>query len=232
MIEELLIKNGEELLGLKVLVTNYSLNKQNIDLISILALDEVYQLVIVEYRKGKYNQTIGRGLMQLDYINEHESEFKLLISDLKLGLEKKVIYKPRLLVIGEDFSEYDLYAIRQLPYPIELIKVQTYEEGLVILNKQFVSLKTQTFKFNVPAHYHQLFNELCEFIFSLGDEVVGIGFNNTYTFRKIKAFLRVEFLDTIVLSYQKAGQLVISQVSKRSELENIYHHLEEAYNEG
>lgn len=227
IIEDILIKNSEELLGLKILFTNYPLDNQNIDNVAILALDEVQQLVVVEYRKHKYHQTIGKGLMQLDYILKNESKFKLLINDLKLASAKEIIYKPRLLVIGEDFSEYDQYAIRQIPYNIELIKIQTYANGFLNLHKQFINLRSQVFKFNVPTLYKQLFNELCEFVFNLGDEVVGVGVNNTYTFRKIKTFLTVDFNHGFVISSPKG----IVNITNRADLEAIFSQVEVIYNE-
>lgn len=188
-----LTQNGSAVLGLTIIANHYPINHDMSNQIEFLALDEAKQVVVIEQRRGKYGQIIGRGLMQLDYIKEHPSEFKLLVTDQGIN-PNEVIWTPRLVVIGDDFNEYDQYAIRPLPYPIELIKVVMLEEGWMLFEKSFVSKKTQEYQFSLACTEAEsaLFHELIQMVLSLGDEVVGTGIRNQYYFRKMKNFMVID----------------------------------------
>lgn len=213
-IEKILLSFGEALFGIKIIKTNYIIDASNNNIIFALGIDENKQLVVIENRLAKVNATIGKGLMQIDYISDHESEFKLLLRDLSFN-QHEVIYNARLLVIGDDFNIYDSYAINRLPYPIELIKVKLLEKDLLFISKTFVNKRTQYFNFAISKDCENLFMDILDFIYSLGDDVVGFAKGDQFNFRKIKNFLNLSFKNQeIILTYQ------VNNINKTSIIKN------------
>lgn len=225
-----LTQNGEVVLGLTILASRYPINQDLANQIEFLALDEAKQIVVIEQRRGKYGQIIGKGLMQLDYIKEHPSEFKLLASDQGVNLNE-VIWTPRLVIIGDDFNEYDQYAIRPLPYPIELIKVVMLEEGSMLFEKCFVSKKTQEYQFSLACSEAEgtLFHELVQMVLSLGDEVVGTGFRNQYYFRKMKNFMSIDTKSTLEVRLIHPSQPKSYLIKTMKDLESLFPLIEATY---
>jgi len=67
---------------------------------------------------------INQGLFHLDWLMDHQAEFKLLVLD-KLGkgtCESIEWSAPRLLCIAGDFTRYDEHAVLQMNRNIELIR--------------------------------------------------------------------------------------------------------------
>lgn len=193
--QKIIEENCFELLGLQLIDSNYNIQSHPGEIIETIGIDENYQLAIIEYRQGKYSQTINKGLFFVDYINNHLSEFKLLVVD-KLGQElaKQVTYKPRLICIGDDFNHYDEYAINQLPLDIDLIKFQSFTRGFVVIEKgvcgrRQIRVREESFKNSIKEK--ELLEEIRKFVLSLGDEVVESDFGLFLSYRRIKNFMYI-----------------------------------------
>ena len=232
-LQELINESSEQLLGLRIIASHYAPRLDPSNLIPLIAIDENNQIVLVEFRKGKYNKLIQKGLMQLDYVKEHLSEFKMLLLDAGFD-SKMMVWIPRLLILGDDFNEYDGYAIRQLPYPIELIKVQFLEKEVVLFEKIYISRHLQDYQVNLPTdlHLQALLRETLQFLTSLGDEVVGLGLQNQYNFRKIKQFCRIEWDESLIIHFKIRNKLFSRTFRSVEELEKLSSLIEEAYDKG
>lgn len=228
-------ENLEELLGLTLVSSNYQVQSHPNEIIDTIAIDENFQIVVIEYREGKFGQTINKGIFHMDYIKNNLSEFKILITD-KLGKEvgKNILYHPRLISIGDDFNRYDEYAISQLPLEIDLIKLQAFTKGMIILEKAFQGLKQNHFHFNYifkNEEQKQLYNHISQFVLSLGDEVTESGFNGFLSFRRIKNFMYLIFKDEIVISLKLRGQYRTYQVKTIGDFNRLKANIESAYDQ-
>ncbi|MCK9536321.1 MAG: hypothetical protein M0R05_01830 [Bacilli bacterium] len=188
MIKNIIADNAYELLGLKVIATDFIISDSHNKIIDIIGYDENNQLVIIEFRSGKYGPIISKSLMYIDYIVKNPSQIKLVINE-KLGydLASSIYLNPRLISIGDDFNQYDEYAIKQTPYMIDLIKYQIFNNKYLLLEKNYQSKKIDQMKVN-PQEKTALSRMICDYILSLGDEVCEIGTGKVYTYRKIRNF--------------------------------------------
>ena len=60
--QKIIEENCFELLGLQLIDSNYNIQSHPGEIIETIGIDENYQLAIIEYRQGKFSQTINKGL--------------------------------------------------------------------------------------------------------------------------------------------------------------------------
>jgi hypothetical protein len=180
--------HAHDLLGLQVLAVDHVISGHNNEVIDLIGYDENKQLTLVEFRAGKYGPVIGKSFKHIDYIMKNPSWIKLLINE-KLGydLASSICLNPRLIAIGDDFNQYDEYAIKQPPYMIDLIKYQLFDNKYLLLEKNYQSRKIDQI---APGTREKtaLFRVIRDFILSLGDEVCEVGNGDLYAYRKIRNF--------------------------------------------
>lgn len=129
-------KHLKELLGIQFLETEYSTGPRHGGRIDTLGIDENGCPVIIEYKRSLNENVINQGLYYLDWLLDHQGEFKLLVLD-KFGkdLADKIDWSnPRLLCIAGDFTKYDTYAVEQINRNIELIRYSYYGDDLLMLD--------------------------------------------------------------------------------------------------
>lgn len=201
---ELVIRYMESLLGLRLLAEDFSIDPRNNEKIETLCLDENYQLVIIEYRCGKFGKIINKGLVFADYIKQNPSIFKMLVTE-KFGSEivQNVNYNPRLVIIGDNFNRYDEHAIQQIHTVIDLIQIALYDKNYLVLEKKYQSMQVDHSKFHhtfKDAKEKSIYQTISRFVLSLGDEVMELGRDDFLVYRKVKSFMYVSLLDEIELT--------------------------------
>lgn len=197
----------EDILGITIISKDLKLFN-GLEAVEVLGYDENYQLVIIEYRSGRFSNTINKGLILIDHINKNTSIIKTQLNE-KLGYElsNTININPRLIVVGDDFNKYDEHAIKQMPYTVDLIKYQAYSYNLIVFEKLYQSqaksvLKNSyTFKNDVELN---LYKAVSEYILSLGDEVSEVIVDNFIAYRKISNFIYLVFEDGVELKLKKA----------------------------
>lgn len=198
-IKKVILNNSEELLGLYIIKENFSLEIINYktDTIECLCYDESYQLVLLEFRLDKYSHVVRNSFMMLDDIKNNPSKIKVMLMDyLNQDIVKNLNMNPRIIVLGEDFNEYDKYAISQMPYTVDMIKVKLFNNNLV-LEKIYEARKENIINRNLIKNY--IFEDLNDFILNLGDEVEAIGSNYFVSYKRIKNFLYIILKDNIII---------------------------------
>ena len=125
----------ETFLGVRFLATEYSTGKTHKGRIDSLGLDENGCPVIIEYKRHTNENVINQGLFYLDWLLDHQAEFRWLVME-KLG--KDVADKiewggTRLLCIAADFTKYDGHAVAQINRNIELIRYKLFGSDLLLL---------------------------------------------------------------------------------------------------
>lgn len=225
--KKLVEENLEELFGCSLIASDYLISEESNLKIDALGIDDNYQLVVFEYKLGKFSKLINKGLMIIDYINEHLSEFKILINDLLKEEARNVMYLPRLVVVGDSFHKYDGYSISKLPYNIELINVNLYNKDLVLIEKKHVSRNVDVsgLKYRIDGDIKYLFDELVNFLVSLGDEVTLFANGNVVFVRKIKTFMYIVFEEGLNIFMNNK----MKQIKSIKDLEKAFLDIEKEY---
>lgn len=232
-IRDLIEENIEELLGVKIIFKDLNLLGTN-DLVEVLGYDENFQLVVIEYRTGKFSSTVNKGLVYLDFIKNNSSKVKTLING-SLGYEvsNSLKFTPRLIVIGDDFNKYDEYAIQKMPFVIDLIKYQIYDNKYLLLEKTYQSTNNDIgdnkYVFKNQDEFN-LYKRISEYVLSLGDEVTEINENNYIVYRKIKNFLYIMFDSGIELKLKKNNYKTI-KIKNMKDFEKAQIEIELCYDE-
>lgn len=134
-LQTLLEGQMEAFLGVRFLATEYATGKTHRGRIDSLGSDENGCPVIVEYKRHSTENVINQGLFYLDWLLDHQAEFRWLVMET-LGKETAEHIEwtgTRLLCIASDFTRYDQYAVQQIPRNIELIRYKLFGEDLLLL---------------------------------------------------------------------------------------------------
>lgn len=134
-LQTLIESNLEALLGVRFLASEYSTGKTHAGRIDSLGLDENHCPVILEYKRALGENVINQGLFYLDWLMDHQAEFKLLVME-KLGKPAADAIDwtaPRLVCIASDFTKYDGHAVQQMNRNIELIRYRKFGTELLLL---------------------------------------------------------------------------------------------------
>jgi len=208
----------ETLLGVRFLASEYATGKTHKGRIDSLGLDENGCPVIVEYKRQSNENVINQGLFYLDWLLDHQAEFRWLVME-KLGKETAEQIEwtgTRLLCIAADFTRYDQYAVQQIPRNIELLRYKLFGDDLLLLelvNAQSVpdatAAKTPTTPESeppVPAakpskdkslseqleqatpEIRELYAQTTAFLLALGEDVQEKSLKLYTAFRRLKNF--------------------------------------------
>jgi len=220
-LQNLIEANLEPLLGIRFLATEYSTGKTHGGRIDSLGLDENNCPVIMEYKRSVGENVINQGLFYLDWLMDHQAEFKLLVMD-KLGKTAADAIDwsaPRLVCIAADFTKYDGHAVQQINRNIELIRYRRFGDELLLLelanatsggNGKAVTAKpTKGAAEDVPTksaprdrsfaewlpllppHLTELLSSLEDYVASLGDDVQRKELRLYLAFKRLKNFATV-----------------------------------------
>ncbi|HGO6081722.1 TPA: DUF5655 domain-containing protein [Burkholderia cenocepacia] len=127
--------NMPTFLGVRFLASEYATGKTHKGRIDSLGLDENGCPVIIEYKRQSNENVINQGLFYLDWLLDHQAEFRWLVME-KLGkdvAEQIEWAGTRLLCIAADFTRYDQHAVQQIPRNIELIRYKLFGDDLLLL---------------------------------------------------------------------------------------------------
>lgn len=134
-LQALIESQMEVFLGVRFLASEYSTGKTHKGRIDSLGLDENGCPVIVEYKRHSNENVINQGLFYLDWLLDHQAEFRWLVME-KLGKEHadKIEWGgTRLLCIAADYTKYDLHAVAQINRSIELVRYKLFGDDLLLL---------------------------------------------------------------------------------------------------
>ncbi len=207
----------EVLLGVRFLATEYSTGKTHKGRIDSLGLDENGCPVIVEYKRHINENVINQGLFYLDWLLDHQAEFKWLVME-SLGKETAEAIEwngTRLICIASDFNKYDEHAVQQINRNIELMRYRYFGADLLLLelvNAQTVAQiigsssdesgrrtaasgsrdKTQGERLaEASPELVELFQTVCSYSEQLGDEVQRKELKLYTVFKRIRNFMSV-----------------------------------------
>ncbi|WP_371370036.1 DUF5655 domain-containing protein [Pseudomonas sp. QL9] len=134
-LQSLIEAQMECFLGVRFLASEYATGKTHKGRIDSLGLDENGCPVIVEYKRHSNENVINQGLFYLDWLLDHQAEFRWLVME-KLGKEaaEQIEWSgTRLLCIAADFTRYDQHAVQLIQRNIELIRYKLFGDDLLLL---------------------------------------------------------------------------------------------------
>lgn len=230
-LQTLIEDNLDPLLGIRCLATEYSTGKTHAGRIDTLGIDENDCPVILEYKRSAGENVINQGLFYLDWLMDHQAEFKLLVLE-RYGKESADAIDwsaPRLICIASDFTKYDGHAVQQMNRNIELVRYRKFGPELLLLELvNAVSAKAKapgskpakttgaaptskkgTGKDKTAAQWladlspsvASLFATLEGYAFSLGDDVQRKDLRLYVAFKRLKNFVTVVFQRDRLLLY-------------------------------
>jgi predicted transport protein len=154
--------NLENLLGVRFIASEFNTGDRQRGRIDTLGIDQDGAPTIVEYKKSSKENIINQGLFYLDWLVDHKGDFTIAAQE-KLGAEIQIDWSnPRLILIAEEFSKYDKYAVNRIGANIELWTYRLYQENIIQLEQIFIasdsSKKTRTKKRARGDHRKQHYN--------------------------------------------------------------------------
>lgn len=212
-LQTLVEKNLEALLGVSFLGSEYSTGPKHGGRIDTIGIDENRCPVIIEYKRSTNENVINQGLFYLDWLLDHQAEFKLLVMD-RLGKEvaENIDWTgPRLLCIAGGFTRYDEHAVKQMNRNIELIRYRRFGDELLLFelvnatsaspgsgatssnSSTSVAYKTISQMLSeMQGPLLDLYDELQAYLLALGDDVQEKTLKYYVAFKRIKNFACVE----------------------------------------
>ncbi|NTV82000.1 MAG: DUF91 domain-containing protein, partial [Candidatus Aminicenantes bacterium] len=210
--------NLDSLLGIRFLRSEYQMGKTHGGRIDTLGIDENGCPVIIEYKRAIKENVINQGLFYLDWLLDHQAEFKLLVMD-KLGKDAadRIDWSaPRLVCVASDFTKYDEHAVKQINRNIDLVRYRKFGPDLLALDlvwrttaddlditdqgekkpkaKKGPESDDDKLEKTVEAldpEMRDLYESLRSFILALGDDVSQRRLKLYYAYARIKTFASV-----------------------------------------
>lgn len=209
--------NMPNFFGVTFLATEYITN--NGGRMDSIGIDENYCPVIFEYKRSQNENVINQGLFYLDWLLSHKDSFKVLVIEkLGLEVAAKIDWTmPRVICVAGDFNKYDESAINQMNRNISLIRYKKFGENLLMLeqlnqnvvkpledvevsldnsvySKKEIKSKKEYKSFDdyfaqAGKERQQLYNEIRDYILSLGDDITESKLKLYVAFKKIKNFV-------------------------------------------
>ena len=177
-----------------------------------IGIDENHCPVIFEYKRSMKDNVINQGLFYLNWLLDHKDSFKVLVIE-KLGLKATEDIDwtmPRVVCIAGDFTKYDESAIKQMNRNISLIRYKKFGNDLLMfeqINENVAATIPETEPIaNKPKAVYKtfekqlatadenvkiLYQDLTNYILSLGDDISETHLKLYAAFKKIKNVVTV-----------------------------------------
>ncbi len=176
-----------------------------------IGIDENHCPVIFEYKRSVKDSVINQGLFYLNWLLDHKDSFKVLVIE-KLGLKAAETIDwtmPRVICVAGDFTKYDESAIKQMNRNISLIRYKKFGDDLLMFEQINENVATaisdvepsnnrksidKTFEeqlANADQAIKTLYQDLSNYILSLGDDVSETHLKLYSAFKKIKNIVTV-----------------------------------------
>ena len=221
-LQTLIEQNMEIFFGVRFLKSEYVVTNGRMDSIGI---DENNSPVIFEYKRSQNENVINQGLFYLDWLLDHKADFKLLVID-KLGKEAadNIDWSvPCVICVAHDFTKYDMHAVNQMQRNIKLVSYRRYDNGMLLLehlNTPIVKpimenvgdengTKNSTQKTHleklaaISENMKNLYHSICDFIESLGDDIVSNQLKLYLAYKKVQNMVCIEIYNKQIILFLK-----------------------------
>lgn len=249
--QNLIEGNLQTFLGIGFLASEYSTGKTHGGRIDSLGLDENHCPVFIEYKRSVGENVINQGLYYLDWLMDHQAEFKLLVLEKvgKAAADGIDWSAPRLVCIAADFTKYDGHAVQQMNRNIELIRYRKFGDDLLLFElvnasmasanktKQGKTIKPlpaptgagtdKTYAEHLsalPKDLQLVLTSLVNYVKSLGDDVQPKELKLYMAFKRLKNFATVVLARKGILLYLHLDPAPVLKTLKNArDVSNIGH---------
>ena len=136
-LQDLFEKHLRPLTGIDFLDSEYSTGRRHSRRIDTLGIDEAGRPVVIEYKRSRDENVINQGLDYLDWLEDHQAEFRELVRK-RLGEARPIDFRTlRLLCIASEFPRQDWIAARDSRRRIELLRYRRYGDAYMALEWVF-----------------------------------------------------------------------------------------------
>ncbi len=221
-LQTLIEQNMEIFFGVRFLKSEYAVTNGRMDSIGI---DENNSPVIFEYKRSQNENVINQGLFYLDWLLDHKADFKLLVID-ELGMEAadNIDWSvPCVICVAHDFTKYDMHAVNQMQRNIKLVSYRRYDNGMLLLEhlntpitKPIIEnvgdengIKNSTPKTHleklatISENMKNLYHSICDFIESLGDDIVSNQLKLYLAYKKVQNMVCIEIYNRQIILFLK-----------------------------
>ena len=221
-LQTLIEQNMEIFFGVRFLKSEYAVTNGRMDSIGI---DENNSPVIFEYKRSQNENVINQGLFYLDWLLDHKADFKLLVID-KLGKEAadNIDWSvPCVICVAHDFTKYDMHAVNQMQRNIKLVSYRRYDNGMLLLehlntpivkpimenmgNENDTKNSTQKTHLEklaaISENMKNLYHSICDFIESLGDDIVSNQLKLYLAYKKVQNMVCIEIYKKQIMLFLK-----------------------------
>ena len=221
-LQMLIEQNMEIFFGVRFLKSEYVVTNGRMDSIGI---DENNSPVIFEYKRSQNENVINQGLFYLDWLLDHKADFKLLVID-KLGKEAadNIDWSvPCVICVAHDFTKYDMHAVNQMQRNIKLVSYRRYDNGMLLLehlntpivkpimenmgNENDTKNSTQKTHLEklaaISENMKNLYHSICDFIESLGDDIVSNQLKLYLAYKKVQNMVCIEIYKKQIMLFLK-----------------------------
>jgi predicted transport protein len=214
-LQRVIESNMETFFGVRFLASEYSTGPKHRGRIDSIGIDDTGSPVIFEYKRSRDENVINQGLFYLDWLLDHQAEFKLLVME-RLGSEaaKQIDWtNPRLVCIAGDFTRYDEHAVQQNNHNIELVRYRDFGGELLALelltavstttthtttqvsvgsSRPVVEPTVMDYLAKAPEKLKNLYSDLDAQLLALGDDIQKTTRKNYFAYKRLKNFACVE----------------------------------------
>lgn len=197
-LQRLFEKNLEKLFQVRFIETEFPFADEYSGRLDSIGLDYEGNPVIIEYKLDKNSAIISQVLFYMDWLVNHHGDFELAARK-KLGNDVKIVWdNPKMILVAQDYNNYDKYAVNQIHYDIYLYKYIYYNSGEIYLeninvqsNKKYAISKEMSTNSNLSnpdryvkkdytMKYHMdkandnvqsLLKELDDYIIAISDQI-------------------------------------------------------------
>ena len=214
-------QNMETFFGVRFLKSEYVITSGRMDSIGI---DENNSPVIFEYKRSSNENVINQGLFYLDWLLDHKADFKLLVIEkLGMGVADQIDWSvPCVICVANDFTKYDIHAVNQMQRNIKLVMYRKYGNDLIlfehintpvikpvsdstaVVTASSAGAKTHVEKVaTASSHFRTLYSSLCDYIESLGDDLVSNQLKLYLAYKKVQNVFCIEIYNKQILLRMK-----------------------------
>jgi len=182
--------------------------------------------VIIEYKRSVGENVMSQGLFYLDWLMDHQAEFKLLALE-RYGKETADAIdwsSPRVICIAGDFTRYDAHAVHRIGASVELLRYRRFGSDLLLFElvnatisevakptmpaKARIASKPAADSESRPRWLPKLTPDLCElyesakaYIESLGDDIQQKNLKHYVAFKRLRNFATVVAYQRSIVLY-------------------------------
>ena len=213
-LQTLIEQNMEIFFGVRFLKSEYAVTNGRMDSIGI-----------DENNSSQNENVINQGLFYLDWLLDHKADFKLLVID-KLGKEAadNIDWSvPCVICVAHDFTKYDMHAVNQMQRNIKLVSYRRYDNGMLLLehlttpivkpimenmgNENDTKNSTQKTHLEklaaISENMKNLYHSICDFIESLGDDIVSNQLKLYLAYKKVQNMVCIEIYNKQIILFLK-----------------------------